>query len=107
MLKKRFFKTKGECEVSFELADDRAAQVDLVCEANGWKPIVMKKARKGTFRARVRLPTERRYQFRYLVDRSRWVNDEQADGYLPNDFGGENGVLSTTSRTDATPKEAH
>lgn len=104
MLKKRFFKTKGECEVSFELTAADASQVELFCESNGWRPIEMKKTRKGakngkgdpaTFRAKVRLPQERRFQFRYLVDRSNWVNDEAADAYARNAFGTENGVLST------------
>jgi 1,4-alpha-glucan branching enzyme len=101
MVKKRFFKTKSECEVSFELADEGAKRVDLICDANGWQAVAMKRTRGGTFRTRLRLPTQQRYQFRYLVDRARWVNDEQADGYLPNDFGGENGVLSTDTSAEA------
>ena len=96
MLKKRFFKTKDDCEVAFELAADKAKQVELLCEANGWEPIEMKKNRGGTFRTRMRLPREQRFQFRYLVDHQAWVNDEEADAYLPNQFGGENGVLDTT-----------
>ncbi len=98
MLKKRFFKTKGECEVSFELSAVEAKQVDLVCESNGWQPVRMKKTGKGkksTFRAKVRLPQEQQFEFRYLVDRSNWVNDEGADDYAPNIFGSENCVLST------------
>ena len=96
MMKKRFFKTKDDCEVSFELDIDQAEQVELVCEANGWQPISMKKAKKtGTFRTKVRLPQEREFEFRYLVDQRSWVNDEQADAYVTNDFGGKNGVLST------------
>ncbi len=95
MLKKRFFKTKPECEVSFELAHAPARTVELVCESNGWEPIAMKRAGNDRFRARVRLPDERRYQFRYLVDGMTWVNDEAADAYQRNEFGGENSVLST------------
>ena len=99
MVKKRFFKTKADCEVSFELAAAEANQVDLVCESNGWRPIEMKKTRKGkksTFRAKVRLPQEQQFEFRYLVDRSSWVNDDAADAYARNIFGTENCVLSTT-----------
>ena len=98
MLKKRFFKTKEECEVSFELPADDAKQVDLVCEANGWQPIQMKKA-KGKFRTRIRLPKQQRFQFRYLVDRRAWINDDAADAYLRNEFGSDNGVLVTTPMT--------
>ena len=97
MLKKRFFKTKTECEVTFEIASAEAASVDLVCESNGWEPIEMKKSRKGSFRARVRLPKEREFEFRYLVDGRAWINDDQADGYRPNGLGDENGIFSTVS----------
>jgi 1,4-alpha-glucan branching enzyme len=95
MIKKKFFKTKQECEVSFELTSEGAEQVELLCESNDWQPIEMKKARKDTFRTRIRLPSDGRYQFRYLVDRQSWINDEDADAYVPNHFGGEDGVLST------------
>jgi 1,4-alpha-glucan branching enzyme len=96
VVKKRFFKTKDECEVEFVLATAQAREVALVCEANGWEPIEMKKNRKGTFRTRLRLPKEQQFQFRYLVDGEAWINDETADAYRPNQFGGENGILDTT-----------
>ena len=41
----------------------------------------MKKSRKGPFRAKLRFPKEGRYEFRYLVDESRWINDAEADAY--------------------------
>jgi 1,4-alpha-glucan branching enzyme len=97
VLKKRFFKTKSDCEVAFELTPTRAEQVELVCEVNGWEPIEMKRNKNGTFRTRVRLPREQQYEFRYRIDSRTWVNDEAADGYCINRFGGENGILDTTS----------
>lgn len=96
MLKKRFFKTKTECEVAFEILPDDTERVDLLCEANGWEPIEMKKGRNGAFRAKMRLPKEQRFQFRYLLDNTKWVNDETADGYCRNKFGGEDSILDTT-----------
>ena len=96
MLKKRYFKTKIECEVAFEVVPDAAQQVALVCEANDWEPIAMKKDRQGIFRTKLRLPRHRQIQFRYLIDKDTWINDEAADAYCPNAFGSENGVLDTT-----------
>ena len=96
MLKKKFFKTKDECEVAFEVALDDAERVELLCESNGWEPIAMKRAKGGPFRTRVRMPKERGFQFRYLVNGTNWVNDEGADDYRYNEFGGRNGVLYTT-----------
>ena len=98
MLKKRFFKTKNDCEVAFEVAVEDAERVALVCESNGWEPIPMTKAKKtGMFRTRVRLPKESEFQFRYLVDDQAWLNDDAADDYQPNGFGGSNGVLVTSA----------
>jgi 1,4-alpha-glucan branching enzyme len=96
MLKKRFFKTKNECEVAFEVQAEDAEQVDLLCESNDWEPIPMKKNRNGAFRAKVRLPEDRRFEFRYLVDGRTWLTDETADAVRPNRFGSTNSVLDTT-----------
>lgn len=98
MLKKRFFKTKNECEVTFELDTADAGQADLVCDVNGWKPIRMKKAPKGPFRAKLRFPKDESFEFRYLVDKSRWINDADADDYRANGLGDANGVLDTATR---------
>lgn len=93
MLKKRYFKTKGEYDVTFSFPSD-AETVALVCEANNWEPIEMKKS-KGVFSTKVRIPADGRYQFRYLVDGSEWANDEAADDYVPNEHGTENSVVDT------------
>ncbi|MCA9940747.1 MAG: isoamylase early set domain-containing protein [Anaerolineales bacterium] len=97
MLQKRFFKTKDECEVTFQFTPEDADQVVLVCEQNGWNPIPMTQNKAGAFRAKVRLPKGGEYQFRYLVDGVSWYNDEAADAYRPNEHGGDNGVVFTYS----------
>lgn len=97
MLKKKYFKTKDECEVTFELETESAESVALVSEANGWQPVDMSKRRKdGVYFAKLRLPTDSSFQFRYLVDGQSWVNDSAADAYVANEFGGENSVVVTS-----------
>ena len=97
MLKKRFFKTKDDCEITFEYANKSAKETALVAEFNDWQPLPMKKAKKAgsPFRIKVRLPKESEFQFRYLVDRKTWTNDEQADAYWANEFGDSNSVVNT------------
>lgn len=95
MLKKKYFKTKDEYEVTFELASD-ADTVALVCEVNDWEPIHMKKG-KGKFTTKLRLPANGSYQYRYLVNHTDWVNDEAADMYVPNEHGTTNSVVETFS----------
>lgn len=97
MFTKKFFKTKDECEVTFELNVENAEQVVLVSEHNGWEPIDMKQAKNGPFRTKVRLPKDGQFQFRYLVDGSEWHNDEAADAYWANEHGGDNSVIFTAN----------
>lgn len=103
VIKKRFFKTKDECEVTFELVLDEMAELKdvtaavLVCNVNDWQPIPMKKLKKGPFKARMRFPKDDQFEFRYLLDDQYWVNDDAADDYWPNGLGGQNSVLVTAA----------
>ncbi|MGH2536053.1 MAG: isoamylase early set domain-containing protein [Candidatus Promineifilaceae bacterium] len=96
MLNKKFLKTAEEVEVTFEYDANGANSVDLLTEANGWQPIPMKKRKKdGVFYAKMRLPKDGRFQFRYLADGQKWTNDAAADSFVLNGFGSHNGVVST------------
>ena len=96
MLKKRFFKTIDECEISFKVEPEDAESVALVIETNDWEPIPMKQLKSGSFKTKLRLPLDRQIQFRYLVDGQAWENDATADAYVPNQFGTSNSVVDTT-----------
>jgi len=97
MLKKKYFKTKDEVEITFEHEDGQAEQVALVSEANEWEPVKMTKRKKdGVFYTKVRLPKDGEFQFRYLVDGQNWVNDNEADAYVANEYGGQNAVVVTS-----------
>ena len=97
MIKKRFFKTIDECEVTFEYANNEAQQAALVSDFNGWQPLSMKKAKKrgGPFRVKVRMPKDGQYQFRYLINGRTWTNDVDADEERANEFGESNSVVNT------------
>ena len=95
MLKKKYVKSKDEYEITFELPSE-ATEAALVCEANGWQPVAMKKS-KGTFAAKLRLPANGSYQYRFLLNNNEWVNDSAADRYVINEHGSENSVVETYS----------
>lgn len=95
MLKKRFFKTIEECEVTFRVEPEEAESVALVIESNGWEPIPMEQLKTGPFKTTLRLPVDRKVQFRYLVNGENWQNDSAADAYVPNEFGQANSVVDT------------
>ena len=95
MLKKRFFKTVDECEVSFTIEPEAAEEVELFVESNNWEPIPMKQLQSGPFKVRMRLPLDQQIQFRYRVNGDYWINDEAADAYVANEHGSENSVVDT------------
>ena len=97
VLAKRFFKTKDEVEVTFEVDRPDIERVDLIADAFDWDPIPMKRADRGRgpFRLRVRLPRNEAVQFRYVIDLRRYENDEAADAYWPNEHGSDNSVVLT------------
>ena len=121
MLKKRFFKTKAEADVTFEFAhsaigsytstdivgDDTdkvepdTNKVDLMSEFNNWQPIAMKHIKKdNVFRTKVRLPVDQQFHYRYLINNQEWHNDHDADLYQPNEYGSDNSVVSTTNKSE-------
>ena len=96
MLKKRFLKKK--CKVRFELPTQLTATTAYVVgDFNNWDTTAtpMKQLKNGEWKVDVDLLKNREYQFRYLLDGSRWHNDWNADAYVPNNVGGDNSVVKT------------
>ena len=96
MIRKRFFKTKDECEVSFEIAAPDAAFAELALSAKEWRPIAMRRWKAGHFRTTVRLPVDCRTEFCYRLDGERWRHDPDSDGLVANPFGTTNSLVDTT-----------
>ncbi|SJZ99048.1 5'-AMP-activated protein kinase subunit beta [Vibrio cincinnatiensis] len=97
MITKRFFKTKNEVEVTFEVeVPQNTVSVALVADFLDWQPQPMKKvAKSNIYKFKTRLPKESQFQYRYLLDEQEWMNDTQADAYVANEFGEDNCVLCT------------
>jgi 1,4-alpha-glucan branching enzyme len=98
MVSKRYFKTRDDVEVTFEIDALGVDSAALVTETHGWQPQPMKRAKrgKGPFRLKLRVPKDHSLQFRYLLDGSQWENDEAADDYWPNGLGSDNSVVFTS-----------
>ena len=55
----------------------------------------MRKQKDGSFTITLDLPTDREYQFRYLIDGEIWISDPEADKYAFSPFGDcENSVVA-------------
>ena len=100
MFTKQYLKTKPICKVTFKVLKKdigSARSVKIIGEFNNWDldAPVMKKLKNGDFLYNIDLSKDQAYQFRYLVDNEKWLNDENADAYLPSPFPGiDNSVIA-------------
>ena len=100
-LKKSFSKDGKKCCVTFSVTAEAAKGVSKVYIAgdfNSWSSTdtPMKKAKDGSFSAKIELDAGREYQFRYLIDGTRWENDWKADKYIPAPYSNaDNSVVVT------------
>ena len=94
MIQKTYFKTKDYCKVKFSFTPEDAETVQVLGLNSDWdNGVILKKKKDGTFSVEVSLPKDTRQQFKYLVDKTEWVNDTEADSELANEYGGTNSVL--------------
>lgn len=78
----------------------------VVGEFNDWSVTATPMERDAHgFTATIDLEPGRSYRYRYLLDGDRWENDWNADGYVPNEFGGDDSVLDLTDAAATPPKK--
>ncbi|MEL6842058.1 MAG: carbohydrate-binding module family 20 domain-containing protein [Bacteroidota bacterium] len=93
-MKKQYSKTKPACKVTFSLPKDAvkgADKVVVIGEFNGWdkkSALPLSEKKDGSYATIIELPTGQSFEFRYLIDDSRWENDWTADAYVPSPFPG-------------------
>jgi 1,4-alpha-glucan branching enzyme len=99
-LKKQFLKSKPECKVTFKIPKEVSGnhkKASLVGDFNNWdaKKHTMKKLKTdGSFSITLNLETGKAYQFRYLLDDEKYVNEPAADKQVVTHFGdSENSLL--------------
>ncbi len=98
-------------EVTFRMPPlDDVVELYLCADFNGWQingiPLTLES--DGTWVTRVVLEAGKSYRFRYRDSQGRWLNDREADAYLPNDFGSDDSVLdlTTAGQKPSKPKAA-
>ncbi len=91
MVQKTIYKTKDYAKVKFMLEATDAKSVEVLGLNDNWKKgIKMTRRKDGTFQTEVNLPKNSAHEFKYLVDKNVWLNDDTADREVPNVFGGTN-----------------
>ena len=97
-IKKQFLKSKPVCKVTFRLSKGQtsgASKVNIAGEFNNWSETSdeMNALKDGSFSLSLDLETGRKYQFRYVLDGTSWINDEAADSYEDSGFNSQNSVV--------------
>ena len=94
MIQKTYFKTRDYCKVKFILNIEHAETVEVLGLNSDWQnSIVLSKKKDGTFSGEVSLPKNIKQEFKYLVNKTEWINEPDAGIQQPNEFGGNNSVL--------------
>ncbi len=97
-IKKQYLKSDDSCNITFRLPKEAATGAQVVAVAgdfNNWNAAgaEMTKLKNGDFKLTLKLPRNREYRFRYLIDNTRWENDWHADRYVPNSFGSDDSLV--------------
>jgi 1,4-alpha-glucan branching enzyme len=94
-------------EVTFRMPPlDDVVELYLCGDFNGWqaKGVPLSQESDGTWVAALVLDAGKSYRFRYYDNQGRWHNDEEADAFVANDFGSEDGVLDLTGEAKESSK---
>ncbi|MFZ2488608.1 MAG: isoamylase early set domain-containing protein [Anaerolineae bacterium] len=105
MIEKKFTRTKqgGKWRLTFVLPElIWADSVFVVGDFNAWNKtaLPMQQDANGRWKASIMVEPGETHQFRYLCDGD-WINDNQADAYYANEYGGHNSVVFTDSAPEA------
>ena len=76
--------------------DDEATSVSLVGDFNSWNTArtPLRKDESGLWLAEVEAPRVGTYQYKFIVDGSRWLEDPSNGMKVPDNYGGLNSVLT-------------
>lgn len=85
--------TQGK--IRFAYHNDEARSVSLAGEFNNWQAEATRFVRdeSGTWIAEVATPRAGRYEYKFLIDGRRWIEDPSNGIKEPDNFGGLNSVL--------------
>ena len=76
------------------LTKDKSQMCLLGCFTE-WQPIPMQQRSDGSFSIAYTLDASKQYQFRYLYEKTHWIEEPDSDGTESNPFGSKNCVLQT------------
>lgn len=98
MITKQYSKTKPVCKVTFSVPVAQAGtQTDLRVLGDfnqwNWEQALQLTPGKEAYQGALELAAGQSYEFRYLADGQRWLNEEAADGYVATPYFSHNCLL--------------
>jgi len=98
-MKKTFPKASAVCKVTFTISADLLAgakKAAVVGEFNDWDaekhPF---KITKGVGSVSMELPLGKEFQYKFVIDGTRWELDPESEGFASNGMGEYNSVVKT------------
>ena len=82
---------------SYPFLGESTLSVQLVGDFNNWdtnNAINMPLEKDWMFMTKLWLPTDKAYQYRFIINGSRWENTANASQYVSTPFGSENMILA-------------
>jgi 1,4-alpha-glucan branching enzyme len=96
-MKKQISKTTAKATVTFSISAELlngAKKASVAGEFNGWNPETNPfRMCKGVGSAKVELEKGKEYQYKFVINGEKWVNDPEADKQVGNEFGETNSVV--------------
>lgn len=88
---KKYLRSRPACKVKFIAPSALTRSAKKICLAgdfNDWdaSSLRLRKQKTGEYSATIELTPGQEYQYRYVLDDTRWENDHDADKYVPNNI---------------------
>ncbi len=80
--------------IVFVYHDDAAQSVALAGDFNGWvEPFALRRNSEGLWMTEIKTPDAGRYQYKFIVDGKRWIEDPSNGLKAPDGYGALNSLL--------------
>jgi 1,4-alpha-glucan branching enzyme len=91
-IRKQYLKSKPVCKVTFRIPEELGNShktAHIVGEFNNWNFLAtpMKRLKNGAFTTTLDLERGKEYQFRYLLDKNIWKNENDSDKSVSTPYG--------------------
>ena len=79
----------------FVFHDDEAANVAVAGDFNNWNPLAtpLKRNGSGLWSTEILIPTAGRFEYKFIINGQRWLDDPSNSMKAPDNYGGLNSIL--------------